>query len=220
MDLVLRSGLNIAVDPRAAWRPLGEQHADRLAEALSHSPLPAVLSALVSSGVDCRPFERRGHNRSRVIRLHRQANWDALQEAEWQPVSGRTEPPAEQWLMSIEALESVMDAMISVLVDERVVGALAGLAFVDALTIAQPRVLHMVTSRPIPQVLDTRGLTRIPGAGNSTGVHVLADPGLDLADPEQRHGQVRSWLIQTALDAGLLGMEQRLRDRPRPPTAG
>ncbi|MEV4374612.1 ATP-binding protein [Nonomuraea sp. NPDC049637] len=263
VDLVLRSGLNIAVDPRAAWRPLGEQHADRLAEALSHSLLPAVLSDLVSLGADCGPFERRGHNRSRVIRLYwqapapdrtrglpvpvealltaevpggyghqathlrvhldvttRLAHWDALQEAEWQPVSGRTKPPAEQRLMSIEALELVIGAMISTLVDERVVGALAGLAFVDALTIAQPRVLHMVTSRPIPQVLDTRGLTQIPGAGNSTGVHMLADPGLDLADPEQRHGQVRSWLIQTALDAGLLGMEQRLRDRPRPPDAG
>ncbi|GGT17331.1 hypothetical protein GCM10010176_072450 [Nonomuraea spiralis] len=59
-----------------------------------------------------------------------------------------------------------------------------------------------------------------PGAGNSTGVHVLADPGLDLTDPEQRHGQVRSRLIQTTLDSGLLGMEQRLRDRPRPTAAG
>lgn len=259
VDLVLRSGLNIAVDPRAAWRPLGEQHADRLAEALSHSPLPAVLSALVSSSADGWPFERRGHNRSRVIRLHwqalpadrtrdlpvpveasltaevpggyghqathlrvhldvttRLANWAALQEPQWQPVSGRTEPPAEPWLMSIQTLDSVMDAMISTLVDEQVVGALAGLAFVDALTIAQPRVLHMVTTRPIPQVLDTRGLTPIPGAGNSTGAHVLADPGLDLADPEQRHEQVTAWLIQTALDAGLLGMEQHLRDHPRP----
>lgn len=77
----------------------------------------------------------------------------------------------------------------------------------------------MVSTRPIPQVLDTRSLTPIPDAGTSTGAHVLADPGLDLADPSQRHEQTDAWLIQAALDAGLLGMERHLRDRPRPPSA-
>ncbi|MFI6711266.1 helix-turn-helix domain-containing protein [Nonomuraea sp. NPDC050478] len=74
VDLIVRSGLNIAVDPRAAWRPLGEQRAERLAEALNCSQLPSVLSGLVAQGVDSWPFERPGHNRSRVIRLQ----WQAL----------------------------------------------------------------------------------------------------------------------------------------------
>lgn len=43
VDLILRTGLNIGIDPRAAWRPLREQHVDQLATALNTTPvLPLV----------------------------------------------------------------------------------------------------------------------------------------------------------------------------------
>lgn len=68
---------------RAAWRPLGEQHAERLAEALSRSKLPAVLGGLAVPGAGGRLFERQGHNHSGVIRLQ----WQAL------PPAGRGRRP-------------------------------------------------------------------------------------------------------------------------------
>jgi hypothetical protein len=71
--------------------------------------------------------------------------------------------------------------------------------------------MHMVTEQPIPDVLDTAGLLAIPDADDSRGAHLLADPALDLADDQNRSEQVRRWLIQVALDAGLTGMEQVLQ---------
>jgi hypothetical protein len=76
--------------------------------------------------------------------------------------------------------------------------------------VPQPRVLHLVTGRPVPDVLETTGLSPIPDAGVSHGTHMLADPALDLADVDERREQVEAWLVQQALDAGLLGMEQVL----------
>lgn len=68
----------------------------------------------------------------------------------------------------------------------------------------------MVTGPPITEVLDTTALQLIPDAGSSHGTHLLADPAHDLADGADRQQQVRTWLRQTALGAGLLGMEQVL----------
>jgi hypothetical protein len=52
----------------------------------------------------------------------------------------------------------------------------------------------------MPEALDTEGLKAIPDTGDSCGAHMLADPGLDLADPGSRRGQINVWLVQTALD--------------------
>jgi hypothetical protein len=41
-------------------------------------------------------------------------------------------------------------------------------------------------------------------------VHLLADPGLDINDFDNRREQINAWLVQTALDAGLLCMEKLL----------
>jgi hypothetical protein len=71
--------------------------------------------------------------------------------------------------------------------------------------------MHIVTERPIPDVLDTTGLRAIPDAGESRGAHLLADRALDLAGHQDRSEQVRRWLIQVALDVGLTGMEQVLQ---------
>ncbi|NJP27774.1 ATP-binding protein [Microbispora sp. SCL1-1] len=256
VDLIVRSGLNIAINPRAAWRPLGEQRVDQLAEALNRSSLVGVLTDLASSGGDAtiRKFHRQGHNRSRVIRLQwrglppewkptdpvpveallsaevpggygrtathlylhldvvtRLGFWNALNETRRTFVNGgELDISFPFWRIDIAILGKLMDAVIAALVDEGVVGAIADLAQVDPLAIPQPRVLHMVTQYPVSEILDTSELRVIPDAGNSHGAHLLADPGLDLTDLDNRREQINTWLVQTALDAGLLGMEHRL----------
>ncbi|WP_433474936.1 AlbA family DNA-binding domain-containing protein [Spirillospora sp. CA-142024] len=263
VDLSIRSGLNIAIDPRAAWLPLREQDVNQLADALNGSDLVGQLTDLISGGGGCsiRKFHRRGHNRSRTIRLQWQglppgwtsshpvpveallsaevpggygqtathllvhldvtiriANWLRMQETHWVPANGsQQDRPEPDWQINVEELGGLMDALVAALVDQHVVSSLAELAQIDSLAVPQPRVLHMVTARrPIPQILDTGRLTAIPEAGNSHGAHLLADPGLDLTDPGSRHDQVDAWLVQTALDAGLLGMEELLTSRPPP----
>ncbi|HEY4003667.1 MAG TPA: hypothetical protein VGM60_00555 [Pseudonocardia sp.] len=90
-------------------------------------------------------------------------------------------------------------------------GPLADLAGIDPIAVSQPRVLHMVTERPVTEVLDTTGLRPIPEAGVSQGAYLLADPALDPADEDDRRKQITVWLAQIALDAGMLGMEQLLQ---------
>jgi hypothetical protein len=75
------------------------------------------------------------------------------------------------------------------------------------ITVRQPRVLHVVSGPPLPDLFPT-GLFVIRNGGVSHGTHMLADPPLDLADPGDRAGQADRWLILMAADAGLLGMEQ------------
>lgn len=99
--------------------------------------------------------------------------------------------------------------MLATLTGKGVVGPLADLAGIDVEAVPQPHILHMVTGRPVAEVLDITGLRLIPDGGVSMGAHLLADPALDLADDDRRE-QVRTWLAQIALDAGLLGMEQVL----------
>lgn len=104
-----------------------------------------------------------------------------------------------------------LGALLATLTGKEVTAALASLAGTDILAIPQPRIMHIVTGRPIPDVLDTTGLRAIQDAGDSRGAHLLADPALDLAGDQDRSEQVRRWLIQVALDAGLTGMEQGLQ---------
>jgi len=118
-------------------------------------------------------------------------------------------PP--RWSVPPQQLGGLIDAMLATLTGKEVTAALASLAGTDILAIPQPRIMHIVTERPIPDVLETTGLRAIPDAGDSTGAHLLADPALDLADDQDRSEQVRRWLIQTALDADLTGMEQVLQ---------
>jgi hypothetical protein len=118
----------------------------------------------------------------------------------------------------VTLLAELLDAVVATLAGLEVVSPLADLAQIDPVAVPQPRVLHFVTERPVPDVLETTGLRPIPDAGVSRGAHLLADPALDLSDPTDRQEQVGAWLVQLALDAGLLGMEQLLeRLTPSPP---
>jgi hypothetical protein len=114
-----------------------------------------------------------------------------------------------RWRVTAEQLGRLIDAMLATLTGKGVVGPLADLAGIDVEAVPQPHILHMVTGRPVAEVLDITGLRLIPDGGVSMGAHLLADPALDLADDDRRE-QVRTWLAQIALDAGLLGMEQVL----------
>jgi Putative DNA-binding domain len=113
--------------------------------------------------------------------------------------------------ITAQQLGELIDAMLATLSSKDVVVPLAELAGVDPIAVPPPRVLHMVTTRPVTDVLDTTGLSLIPGAGTSMGTHLLADPARDLADQDDRWEQVMAWLAQIALDAGLRGMEQLLQ---------
>jgi hypothetical protein len=96
--------------------------------------------------------------------------------------------------------------MTATLTDPRVVAAVADLADVDPILVPPPRTLHIVSNREIAGFLPPQ-LRPIPEASGSHGAHLLADPTLSLADPEDRARQVTRWLCQIAADAGLSGME-------------
>jgi Schlafen, AlbA_2 len=70
-DFVIRTGLLIAVDDAATWRPLSERAVGLLADALNRSPLqPALLHWCTEMGISgCTPFHRSGFNRARHARL-------------------------------------------------------------------------------------------------------------------------------------------------------
>jgi hypothetical protein len=104
----------------------------------------------------------------------------------------------------------LIDSLVATLTSDSVVTPLAQMAGVDVVAVPQPRVLHVVTQRAITEILQINGLREIPEAGDSRGAHLLGDPVLDLGDPDDRRTQVRRWMSQIALDAGLLGMEQLL----------
>ena len=116
-------------------------------------------------------------------------------------------PP--RWITTQE-LGELIDAMLATLTSKDIIEPLADLAGIDPIAVPQPRVMHMVTARPVIDVLDTTGLRPIPEAGVSKGAHLLADPARDLADEDDRREQVAAWLTQIAMDAGLRGMEQLL----------
>ncbi|WP_189269790.1 AlbA family DNA-binding domain-containing protein [Streptomyces fuscichromogenes] len=129
----------------------------------------------------------------------------ALQEGRL-PVEAVREP------ISVQGLAELMDAMLEAFVSQGIIAPLAELGAIDPLAVPQPRNLHVVMGRPVVEVLDTTGLREIRNAGTSLGFHLLADPALDMADAAERWRQVTLWMQQAALDAGLLGMENVLRE--------
>lgn len=115
------------------------------------------------------------------------------------------------WRITAQQLGQLLDGMLATLSSKELAASMADLADIDPIAVPQPHILHIVTTRPVTEVLDTSGLRPIPDAGTSMGAHLLADPARDLADDGDRREQVTSWLTQIALDAGLLGMDQLLQ---------
>jgi hypothetical protein len=252
-DLAVRSGLSFTIAPEAVWRPLAESTVTAFIDALNRSPLHSLLKGLILSGTSTggiNPFHRRGHNRSRVIRLAWTGMPDGWPYGKYPPLESavrlevrggdgqqethmrvevdvvvrdspaleifrrdppddvKTPPPYRR--VSPRQLGDLITGVLSTLASQDVAAPLAELGGIHSLAIPQPRVMHIRTAESVWDILDTTGLELIPQAGPSWGVHLLADPALDLADDKERDEQVRRWLIQLALDAGLTGMEDVL----------
>lgn len=250
VDLVLRSGLKIAISREAKWRPLSERTVATLAKALDASPFSAELTKIGIQGNagGINHYKRAGFNRSREVRLEWSASPGGLpaetplpakahaslsvpgaygdasthltfhldgyvqRTATAEHLFARTNTPDTLLpsQVSIRELRDLVDTQIATLTSESVVAPIAELAGVDVAAVPQPKVLHLVTARPVTDVLSPRGLHAIANAGVSHGAHLASDPALDLADTVDRGAQVRMWLVQAALDSGLLGMEQLL----------
>jgi hypothetical protein len=129
--------------------------------------------------------------------------------------TGRSSMPPPPLKRRLEVIEwaALLDSIAATLTSLEVLEPVAGLADVDSFTIRQPRVLHVVSGPPMPDLLPP--LHPIRDGGISHGAHMLADPALDLSNPLERAAQVNRWLNQMAADAGLLGMEQLVADMRR-----
>lgn len=249
VDLVLRSGLTVAMTSHAMWRPLPESTVAAYINTLNNSPLAQALADHVISdvgGASINRYRHKGVNRSRSVRLEWSGSPSGWPSDAQPPVEAcaslevpgaygtpgtrlhaeidviirfsaiadpARQPPAPTWRITAKQLHELIDAMLATLTTKEVAEALAELADVDPMAMPQPRVMHLVTARPVTEVLDTTGLRAIPDAGTSRGAHLRADPARDLATSDDRSAQAKDWLTQIALDAGLLGTQQRVLDR-------
>jgi hypothetical protein len=112
--------------------------------------------------------------------------------------------------LTVLDLYKTLDALLATLTSNDVVRSLANLAGIDPVVVPRPGNLFFQTGPEVGELLSLDGLTPIEGAGPSHGAQVLANPGLDLANPAERQAQLDDWLQQIALDAGLRGMESLL----------
>ena len=92
------------------------------------------------------------------------------------------------WSVPPQQLGGLIDAMLATLTGKEVTAALAGLAGTDILAIPQPRIMHIVTERPIPDVLGRavclaarwRGSARsVPRSGVLRLTSAAGSPGRD-----------------------------------------
>jgi hypothetical protein len=121
-------------------------------------------------------------------------------------------PPggAPAFRLPVPDLYTTLDALLASLANRAVVAALAGMAGIDPVIVPFPANLDFVTGPAVSDLLSPGGLAQIPDAGPSHGANLLANPTLDLAEPDERQAQLDDWLQQIALDAGLSGMEKLL----------
>ncbi|MFD4724730.1 hypothetical protein ACFWNW_06560 [Streptomyces seoulensis] len=103
-------------------------------------------------------------------------------------------------------LACALDGHLRAAVACDVTAELSRITDIDVL-VAQPGQLHLVTNKPVVQLLCDEQLLEIPAAGGSRGGIFLSDPARNLRDGDELQEQVDDWLCQLGLDAGLTGME-------------
>jgi hypothetical protein len=109
--------------------------------------------------------------------------------------------------LEVREWAGLLDSIAAALASPDIISPVADLAGIDTIIVPQPRVVHIVSGPPMPALLPAR-LRAIRDGGESHGVHMLADPALDLSNLTERDAQVDRWLIQIGADSGLLDMEQ------------
>jgi hypothetical protein len=183
-----RSGFNRARHARLAWQAVTDREPRHPIEAVAVADLPS------SYGV---PGTTLQFTLDVIVRVRA-----------FLPVSGA--PGAANVRLAVPDLYKTLDALLATLTGNDVVRSLADLAGIDVVVVPQPGNLFFQTGPEVGKLLYPDGLTPIEGAGPSHGAQVLANPGLDLANPAERQTQLDDWLQQIALDAGLRGMESLL----------
>ena len=123
---------------------------------------------------------------------------------------GRTKEEIKEstWQVGVADLISQFDAVLSCLVDPAVVDQLAALAGVDPVAVPQPHGVQFATALPVTELLFAPQLRTVPDGPPSHGAELYVDPSTELRDKDARMNQLHDWMVQVALDAGLLGMEQ------------
>jgi hypothetical protein len=120
--------------------------------------------------------------------------------------TGRSELTPRRRL-SVAEWSALLDSVAATLTSPPVIRPIADLAGVDPITVKQPRVLHLTSGPPMPELLPSQ-LRPYPRWRNVARGSHAGRSSLDLTDPAKRSEQVDRWLIQMAADAGLLGMKQ------------
>jgi hypothetical protein len=184
-----RSGFNRARHARLAWRGAISSEPRHPAEAIAVAELPASYGAPATS---------------------LQFTLDVIIRASAYLAAIKPAGGAPAFRLPAPDLYTTLDAMLASLTDRAVVTALAGLAGIDPVIVPLPANLDFVTGPAVSDLLYPGRLAQIPDAGPSHGANLLANPTLDLAEPDERRMQLDDWLQQIALDAGLSGMENLL----------
>jgi len=183
-----RSGFNRARHARLAWQAVTDLEPRHPIEAVAVADLPSTYGAPRTT----LPFTLDVIVRVRAF------------------LAASGPPGAANMRLTVPDLYKTLDALLATLTSNDVVRSLANLAGIDPVVVPQPGNLFFLTGPEVGELLSLDGLTPIEGAGPSHGAQVLANPGLDLANPAERQTQLDDWLQQIALDAGLRGMESLL----------
>ena len=112
--------------------------------------------------------------------------------------------------ISLPDLYETMEAMLTTLVDDKVLDPLANFAGISNQLVPRPKSMHFLTGHGIARTLNLYGLQLVAGSPTSQGAQLLGDDSLDLAEEGDRKRQLDQWLTQIALDGSLDGMESLL----------
>ena len=183
-----RSGFNRARHARLAWQAVTDREPRHPIEAVAVADLPSRYGA---------PGTALQFTLDVIVRAR------AFLAANGAPGTANVR-------LAVPDLYKTLDTLLATLTGNDVVRSLADLAGIDPVMVPQLGNLFFQTGPEVGELLYPDGLTPIEGAGPSHGAQVLANPGLDLANPAERQTQLDDWLQQIALDAGLRGMESLL----------
>jgi hypothetical protein len=189
-----RSGFNRARHARLVWLASAREEGLHPVEAIAVAELPASYGAAASSLQFTLDVIIRANAYLATI------------------IPPGTTHGTGSYRLPVSSLSATLDSLLTALTDRDVIIALASMAGIDPFIMPLPTNLDFVTGPAVGDLLRPEGLQQIPGAGPSHGANLLTNPTLDLTETTERQAQLKDWLQQIALDAGLSGMENLLTD--------